>query len=315
MRVESWGSSAMPKPWFRPEAQLIGGYLLAWLLSTLYLAARGADWTFPIISLVLFGGILTGVALLLTRRSDAPSVPVGRPRAEAIAILLYLLFYALFVLGWGLGAVRANVSEGPQRQIAELVFKLIFHVGLPIGLLMMLRAPIRPMFDAGLGRRGVLVTLILFSAIMFLLGVVVTPSLKQLAATGASGPIIAAGIAGSFLWMAAEAGLCEEFLFRAVLQSRLDALFRSPTAAILLAALLFSLAHVPGLYLRGGPGVDGWSTDPIQVVAFTIAALSPIAVLFGVLWARTRSLLLIVLIHSSVDTLPYSAEFITTWLQ
>jgi membrane protease YdiL (CAAX protease family) len=76
---------------------------------------------------------------------------------------------------------------------------------------------------------------------------------------------------------------------------------------------LFGLAHAPGLYLRGGPGVDGWSTDPIQVAAFTIATLSPLSILFGVLWARTRSLLLVVLLHASVDVLPFTSEFISIW--
>jgi hypothetical protein len=28
--------------------------------------------------------------------------------------------------------------------------------------------------------------------------------------------------------------------------------------------------------VRGGPGVDGWSADPIQVAIFTIATLSPV---------------------------------------
>ncbi|HEV7233006.1 MAG TPA: hypothetical protein VGN36_02090, partial [Sphingorhabdus sp.] len=69
----------------------------------------------------------------------------------------------------------------------------------------------------------------------------------------------------------------------------------------------------PGLYLRGGPGVDGWSTDPIQVAAFTIATLSPLSVMLGVLWQRTRSLLLVVLIHGAIDALPNTAELVRVW--
>jgi membrane protease YdiL (CAAX protease family) len=107
--------------------------------------------------------------------------------------------------------------------------------------------------------------------------------------------------------------LCEEFLFRALLQSRLSAWLRSPVAAIAIAALLFALAHWPGLYLRGGPDVDGWSTDPLQVAAFTIATLSPIAVMMGVLWERTRSLLLVALVHGAIDALPNVADMIRTW--
>ena len=82
----------------------------------------------------------------------------------------------------------------------------------------------------------------------------------------------------------------EEFLFRAVLQTRLAAVLKSEAGAVVTGALLFSLAHMPGLYLRGHPGVDGYSTDPVQVIAFTVAVLSPIALLFGTLWARTLQL-------------------------
>jgi len=51
----------------------------------------------------------------------------------------------------------------------------------------------------------------------------------------------------------------------------------------------------------------------LQVAAFTLATLSPIAILFGVLWMRTRSLLLVVLLHASVDFLPNLSEFIRIW--
>jgi membrane protease YdiL (CAAX protease family) len=296
----------------RPIPALIA-YMWLWAASTLYLAMRGADWVFPIISLLLFGGLLSGVAFWLTRGTEAPVAPVVRPQVETIAVLAYLLFYALVVLGWGLGAVKALYPEGPARQIAELVFKSIVHVGLPIGLLLALRSPIRPLFETGLGRRGVLATLIVLGGALVGLVAFASPSLSEIAKTGAVPAVVAAGIVGSFVWMAIEAGVCEEFLFRAVLQSRLSALFGSPVAGIVVASLLFALAHAPGLYVRGGPGVDGWSTDPVQVVAFTIATLSPIAVLFGTLWARTRSFLLIVLLHACVDVLPHSAEFIAIW--
>jgi len=78
-------------------------------------------------------------------------------------------------------------------------------------------------------------------------------------------------------------------------------------------SIIFGLAHWPGLYLRGVPGVDGWSPDPIHVAAFTIATLSPLSVALGLLWARSRSLLLVVLVHGSIDALPAAAEFIRIW--
>jgi membrane protease YdiL (CAAX protease family) len=288
-------------------------YLLLWALSTFYLYRAGADWSFPIISLGIFGIALSGLAWVLTRRSNAPAVPVARPRIEAAALLLYLLFYAFVVLGWAMGAVKAAVPPGQAQELATLALKLLVHVVGPIGLLLLLRAPIRAMFDTGLSRPGFWPTLIVLGAILLGLLAVVSPSLSQIAALGLAPPALALGVVGAFVWIALEAGLCEEFLFRAALQSRLAALLESPAAAIVVTSLLFALAHAPGLYLRGTPETDGWSTDPLQVAAFTIATLSPISILFGILWARTRSLLLVVLLHAAIDVLPFTAEFVKTW--
>jgi len=41
--------------------------------------------------------------------------------------------------------------------------------------------------------------------------------------------------------------------------------------------------------------------------------MSPVALLFGTLWARTRSLALVVLLHACVDVLPNLAAFVRTW--
>jgi membrane protease YdiL (CAAX protease family) len=155
--------------------------------------------------------------------------------------------------------------------------------------------------------------LVVLSGLMFGLLAVVSPSLSQIGALQISPAAALLWVLGSWTWMSIEAGLCEEFLFRAGLQSRLDAWLFSPATAIVLTSVLFALAHWPGLYLRGGPGVDGWSSDPLQVAAFTIAGLSPLSVSLGLLWARSRSLLLVVLVHGAIDALPNTAEFVRVW--
>jgi membrane protease YdiL (CAAX protease family) len=297
----------------RPAVSAAVAFLLIWGVSTLYLFVRGADWVFPFVSLGIFGGALSGLAWFLTRKSDAPAVPVPRPGLELAAVLGFLLLYAFIFLGWGLGALKeAVVAERPQ-EIAVLATKLLVHVAIPVAILMALRAPLKPLFDPGIDRRGFWPTLLVMGAVLIGLLAAVSPSLANIAKLNPTTAVLVWGVTGAFVWNALEAGLCEEFLFRAVLQSRFAAWFNSNAAAIVATSLLFGLAHAPGLYLRGGPGVDGWSTDPIQVVAFTIATLSPLSILFGVLWARTRSLLLVVLLHASVDVLPFTSEFISIW--
>ena len=288
-------------------------YLAIWGVSTGYLAATGGDWTFPIASLLIFGVALGGVIWFLTRRMNAPSVPVTRPRAESIALLLYVAIYAVLLIGIWLGTVKEAVPPGQTQNLAVLSYKLLIHVLLPAVIILLLGSRLRPLFDSGAQRPGFWLALIGLSGLMFALLAVVSPSLKQIGALGLAPAAALAWVLASWAWMSVEAGLCEEFLFRACLQSRLTAWLRSPAMAIVVTSLLFGLAHWPGLYLRGGPGVDGWSTDPLQVAAFTIATLSPLSVALGVLWARSRSLLLVVLVHGAIDALPNTAEFVRVW--
>jgi len=289
-------------------------YLSAWGASTAYLAARGADWIFPVAALVVFGLALSLLVVWLTRGTQALSVPVIRPAHETIGLLLYvLIFYAFIVLGWLFSAINTAFDPGRAHELVLLGVKLLVHVALPTLLLVTLGGEVRGMWDMGVRRPGVLATFLVFGAIIFGLLALISPSLRQIAATGLTPARALPWILLAWAWMSIEAGLCEEYLFRACLQSRLTAWLASPAMGIALTSIIFALVHAPGLYLRGTPETDGWSTDPLQVAAFTIATLSPLSLLLGVMWLRTRSLLLIVLLHGAIDALPHTAEIIGLW--
>ena len=67
--------------------------------------------------------------------------------------------------------------------------------------------------------------MLFLGAIILGLLCVVSPSLKQIAGLHAAATTLAWAAPAAFVWMALSAGLCEELLFRAVLQSRLAADF------------------------------------------------------------------------------------------
>ena len=288
-------------------------YLGIWGIAVAYLAATGGDWTFPFASLLIFGVAFSAIIWFVTRKMDAPSVPVANPKRESLGLLFYLVLYAVLLIGIWLGSIREAFPPGPAQELAVLAYKLAIHVGIPVAIIVTLGGAVRPLFDSGMGRRGFWLTLIVLSALMFALLAVVSPSLKQISGLNLSPAAVAPWILASWIWMSIEAGFCEEFLFRACLQSRLTAWLQSPATAIVVTSILFGLAHWPGLYFRGEPGVDGWSTDPIQVAAFTVATLSPLAVSMGVLWSRSRSLLLVALVHGAIDALPTTSEFVRIW--
>jgi membrane protease YdiL (CAAX protease family) len=232
---------------------------------------------------------------------------------ELWVILGFLAVYAVAFLGWGMNATRAAVPAGREQELLVLVVKLLMHVAAPVLLLAALGAKIAPLFSFRVRRPGFWPPLLVLGTIILALMCFVSPALGEIEALHTSGATLAWAAPASFVWLGVEAGLCEEFLFRAVLQTRLAAALKTQAGAVVGGAVLFALAHVPGLFLRGHPGVDGYSTDPVQVTAFTIAVLSPVAVLFGTLWARTRNLLLIVLLHAAVDVLPNLSDFVRTW--
>ena len=288
-------------------------YFLIWGAATAYLAACGADWSFPIASLVIFGCGFSALGWFLTRRMDAPTLPVVNAKRESLALLAYLAFYALVFFGWLYGVLKEAVPPGPSQEIAVLSFKLAVHIGLPIAVLLLAGGKIRDMWDLGLDRRGFWLAIAVLSAFCFALLAVVSPALSQIAALKLAPAATVLWIGGAWLWVSLEAGLSEEFLFRAGLQSRLASWMQSPMAAIIVTSLIFALCHAPGIWLRGTPDTDGFSTNPAQVAAFTIASLSPLSIALGILWARTRSLLLVVVVHGAIDALPFTAEFVRLW--
>lgn len=291
----------------------VAAYILLWGGSVAYLALTDGDFVTPIFVMGIFGLGLSLFAWLLTRGADAPAIEVKRPALESVAVLLYLVLYAVLFLGFGMTAARGAFPEGPAQELTVMGLKLSAHVILPALLLVLLGARLAPLFQAGLKGRKFWRTLIVLGAIILGLLCVISPSLNNIAATNAAPSLLAWAAPVSFIWIAIEAGLSEEFLFRAVLQTRLSAWFKSAWAGVFVTSVLFGLAHAPGLFMRGGPGVDGWSTDPLQVIAHTIAVLSPMGLLFGLIYARTKSLLLVVLLHGLVDVLPNMADFIRLW--
>ena len=56
-------------------------YLGVWGVAVAYLAATGGDWTFPFASLLIFGVAFSAIIWFLTRKMDAPPVPVANPQA------------------------------------------------------------------------------------------------------------------------------------------------------------------------------------------------------------------------------------------
>src|SRR5262249_23928141 len=123
------------------------------------------------------------------------------------------------------------------------------------------------------------------------------------------------GLSLGFAWLSVEVGLVEEFFFRALVQSRLAAWFKSEVSGVVLMSLVFGLAHAPGFIFRGAGMVEGLGANPtaLEATAYSIVVLAVSGILFGVMWARTKSLMALMLLHAAGDLLPNFAEFVKVW--
>ncbi len=305
-RAMARGSTTMKwAPW-------AGVYAAIWA-AAVYVRLQAGDSTDSLIIGVLFGLLLPPLVWALTRKAEPAPIPVARPGLELSAVLVWLAIYAVVGLGWLFTVVKQTFDPGSQTyEVVMLAVKLAIHIVIPILVLKLVGGRILPLLAPRLGAKGVLPLLIILITVFTALMMVVSPSLKEISGLDVAPTVFLWAAPAAFGWMALEAGFTEEFLFRAVLQTRLAAFIKSEAGAIVIGALLFALAHVPGLYLRPDTAGDAISGLP-QIIAYCVGTLSPIAVLFGFIWARTRSLGLLIVLHAAVDFLPNLSDFVRTW--
>jgi membrane protease YdiL (CAAX protease family) len=292
------------------------GYLMVWGLATGALAVIGGEDSVmgALVLCGVFACVLPGLVWLLTRKTEPPVIPIAHPGREMAGIGVWLVIYAVVVLGWLFTEIKHALPLGtPVYKLTMLGVKLAVHVVIPVIILKALGGKVGPLFQVRRRQPGTLALLLVIGALSIGANLLLSPWLKQLTALHPSVATLAWATPGVFIWMAVEAGLCEEVLFRAILQSRLAAVLKSEAGAAVIAALLFALAHVPGLYLRPDAAGESLAGGLPGIIAYTIGVLSPLGLIYGVIWARTRNLWLLVILHATVDFLPNLADFIKVW--
>ncbi|MFC5569856.1 CPBP family intramembrane glutamic endopeptidase [Lysobacter yangpyeongensis] len=263
----------------------------------------------PLFLFAMLGVVFPLLAWLCTLKPQRPATPLPEPR-QLPRVVLYLAAFALVVLGWGFSSINAHFPDEPAQSIVQLVVKLVTMVLLPAVLFLGWKFGAKPT----LPWQRLLLTFVVMSLAYLAMQSVFGRGLVTLRELAPSAATLAWAIPACFGWQTIEAGLCEEVLFRRVLQEKLAIAGGSQVAAVAWASLLFGLAHAPGLWLRGGHLMEGVAhATPAWAIAYSIVMIAPAGIAFGVLWARTRSLWLIVPLHGMVDLLPQLAPFIRAW--
>jgi len=114
----------------------------------------------------------------------------------------------------------------------------------------------------------------------------------------------AIGVAIAFL----NAGIPEEFVYRGMLQTRLEASWgRLP--AILVSVALFVAWHLPTRFLLAH-GVEGEAGNLGSVLLGTGVPVAIVGLVFAWAWDRHRNLPALIAIHGGIDTIPIVASML-----
>jgi len=296
-------------------------------IGSLFVLSRRTEFSISeaLIELIIFGIAFPLLAWLATIRARPLTIRVHPIGAEMLALLAYVLALSVY-LAFGPQAIDSWL---PQDWIASdrikffvtLGKKLLVFVALPLVIFgLAWRYSVR---DFGFQRDGlrelwrthlpiVLIASCAVLAFNYFLGGAAAP----LREGKFSALQLLAGIPLCFIWLTIEAGLVEEFFFRAFIQTRLSAWFRSEITGVILMSLIFGLAHAPGFIFRHAGAVEGLGANPsaLDAVAYSITTLAISGVFFGVIWARTKNLFALMLIHAAADLFPNLSDFVKIWL-
>lgn len=274
--------------------------------------------------LIIFGIIFPLLAWVTTLRARPLELPERRSSGELWLLLVCLVVVTLYLIrGSALSEmlVPATWLESPQlKSLVVLARKLIVFVAIPF---LLFRIIFRYRWrDFGVQWAGLkalvgnhLLVVLVLSAVILVFQYFVGTGAAPIRRGEFNVSQLAIGLPLCFAWLFLEVGLVEEFFFRAVVQERLTAWFRSEVSGVALMSLLFGLAHAPGFILRGAGLHEaiGTTPSPIDSIAYAIVVLSISGIFFGIVWARTKNLLAVMFIHAATDLLPNFKEFVQTW--
>lgn len=289
----------------RLGAMLLAGYLALYAAFLLAMRHSGNfDISEPLMVLAIVGLGFSLAAWLVTARATPLTYSIANPAGELAITGMFLLVAVPFIT-WGLSGLRRYFPYDPAHAIAILVAKLAVFVVLPatvlrarFGWTWRRVAPVSMQPSHLLAAAAMSSLLLAFQAIF-------GRGLRDISTARLPLATLLYGVPLTFVWMAVEAGVVEEFFFRVLLQGRLAAVLRSELGAVVLSSLIFGLAHAPGIYLRTGLTQEGLKNPSLLVaIGYSVVMISVTGFFMGVLWARTRNFGVVVVVHAMGDLLP-----------
>ena len=278
-----------------------------------------------VVVLIVFGGIFPLLAWATTLRAVPLSLLVKPSTTALIALTGYVILLSLYLVGgpqWiDQHLPHSWVDSARIRFFIVLAKKLVVFVAIPFAIFRFgfgyrLR-------DFGIQREGLRALCASHLPVVLVVGGAFLCFQYFFSSGGAAfrrehftAFQLFVGLPVCFVWLLFEVGLVEEFFFRGLVQSQFAAAFKSEVSGAVLMSLIFGLAHAPGFIFRQAGEVEGLGSNPsaLDAIAYSIVVLAISGITFGIVWARTKNLFAVMLIHAAGDLLPNFAGFVRTWL-
>ena len=303
---------------------LIAGLLLYCGAFAILLGNKSFEAAGAVIVLVVFGIVLPLIAWITTRHAIPLSISIRSGTPELIVLVAYVVALSLYLIGgpqWIDQHLPRQWIESQQiKSVITLTKKLFVFVVIPFAIFRLAFGyRIR---DFGIQLEGLCALRGSHLPVVLVMGGVFVAFQYFFSGGGAAFRRehfttfqLLVGLPLCFAWLLVEVGLVEEFFFRALVQSQLAAAFKSEVSGIVLMSLIFGLAHAPGFIFRHAGELEGLGSHPgaADAVAYSIVVLAVSGIALGVIWARTKNLFALMLVHAAGDLLPNFGSFIRTW--
>ncbi len=303
---------------------LVVGLLLYCGAFVILLNNNNFDVGGAVVVLIVFGIVFPLTAWITTRHVIPLSISIQSGAPELIVLIAYVIAVSLYLIGgpqWIDQHLPNAWTESQQiKFVITLAKKLFVFVAIPFAIFRFCFG--YRVRDFGVQREGLralrgnhlLVVVVVGGAFLafqyFVSGGGAAFRREYLTAFQ-----LLLGLPLCFVWLLLEVGLVEEFFFRALIQSQLAAVLKSEVSSTVLMSLIFGLAHAPGFIFRHAGELEGLGPHPtfLDTVAYSIVVLAVSGITFGVIWARTKNLFALMLVHAAGDLLPNFGSFIRTW--
>jgi len=310
---------------FAHNRVLIGSLILYVGAFAVLLQNKSFEATDAVVVLIVFGIVFPFIAWIATCRAIPLSISLRTSKIQLIILISYILLLSVYLIGgpqWIDQHLPSSWIESARiKFFITLAKKLVVFVLVPFAIFRFGFG--YRICDFGIQSQGLRALCGNHLPVVLLVGGAFLAFQYFFSGGGAAfrhehftSYQLLLGLPLCFIWLLVEAGLIEEFFFRALVQSHLASALKSEVSGVALMSLIFGLAHAPGFIFRHAGEVEGLGSNPsaLDAVAYSIVVLAVSGVTFGVIWARTKNLFAVMLIHAAGDLLPNFASFVKTWL-